>query len=60
MKNKLQIARRHELAAEHRRAEANNMLQRSDNPEYRHRMFLVGFHTIQAELWRKSAREFGE
>lgn len=66
MSRKIQIARRHELAAEHRRAEAQLLAEKSPTPKggmrpqaYADLMFLVGYHTIQADLWRKSHKEFG-
>lgn len=63
---KARIRRRHILAAEHLRAEATHLLSKAKSSEelekmdVGNRMFLVGFHTIQANLWGKSIVEFGD
>lgn len=48
------VADKHEADAERRRAEAKKV--GISDPRYGYLMMLVGFHTIQSNLWRKAAR----
>lgn len=60
MKNKAAIAKDHDARAKARRHDATQAIKNDDRKEYDRLMLLVGYHTIQRDLWYKSLANFGE
>ena len=52
---KIRIAMEHRASAELRRIQSKKA---ETYEEHRYLLLLVGFHTIQADLWHKSAHTF--